>query len=79
LLACVPVPEKDALKKNEIDRITAAALQNAAELGVVGSAVTPHVLKYIAEATSEGSVRANLALAENNASIAAQLASVLTK
>jgi len=79
LLACVPVPEKDALKKNEIDQITAAALQNAAELGVVGSAVTPHVLKYIAEATSEGSVRANLALAENNASIAAQLASVLTK
>jgi len=40
--------------------------------------VTPHVLKYIAEATNEGSVRANLALAENNASIAAQLASVLT-
>jgi pseudouridine-5'-phosphate glycosidase len=57
-----------------MDSVTRAALDNADDLGVTGSAVTPHVLKFIAEATKESSVRANLALAENNASVAAQLA-----
>ncbi len=73
ILACVPVPEKDGLSKSQMDEVTRAALSNANDLGVVGAAVTPHVLKFIAEATKESSVRANLALAENNASVAAQL------
>lgn len=74
ILACVPVPERDGLSKSQMDDVTRAALKNANDLGVAGSAVTPHVLKFIAEATKESSVRANLALAENNASVAAQLA-----
>ena len=74
ILACVPVPERDGLSKSQMDDVTRAALKNANDLGVGGSAVTPHVLKFIAEATKESSVRANLALAENNASVAAQLA-----
>jgi pseudouridine-5'-phosphate glycosidase len=74
ILACVPVPERDGLSKSQMDEVTRAALKNADDLGVGGSAVTPHVLKFIAEATKESSVRANLALAENNASVAAQLA-----
>jgi pseudouridine-5'-phosphate glycosidase len=74
ILACVPVPERDGLSKTQMDEVTRAALKNANDLGVAGSAVTPHVLKFIAEATKESSVRANLALAENNASVAAQLA-----
>ena len=74
ILACVPVPERDGLSKTQMDEVTRAALKNANDLGVGGSAVTPHVLKFIAEATKESSVRANLALAENNASVAAQLA-----
>ena len=74
ILACVPVPERDGLSKSQMDEVTRAALKNANDLGVAGSAVTPHVLKFIAEATKESSVRANLALAENNASVAAQLA-----
>ncbi|MFM8247737.1 MAG: pseudouridine-5'-phosphate glycosidase, partial [Acidimicrobiaceae bacterium] len=78
ILACVPVPERDGLSKSQMDEVTRAALKNANDLGVAGSAVTPHVLKFIAEATKESSVRANLALAENNASMAAQLAVELT-
>ena len=74
ILACVPVPERDGLSKSQMDEVTRAALKNADDLGVGGSAVTPHVLKFIAEATKDSSVRANLALAENNASVAAQLA-----
>jgi pseudouridine-5'-phosphate glycosidase len=74
ILACVPVPERDGLSKSQMDEVTRAALKNADDLGVGGSDVTPHVLKFIAEATKDSSVRANLALAENNASVAAQLA-----
>ena len=74
ILACVPVPEREGLSKSQMDEVTRAALKNADDLGVGGSAVTPHVLKFIAEATKDSSVRANLALAENNASVAAQLA-----
>jgi pseudouridine-5'-phosphate glycosidase len=74
ILACVPVPESDGLSKSQMDEVTRAALKNADDLGVGGSGVTPHVLKFIAEATKDSSVRANLALAENNASVAAQLA-----
>ena len=79
ILACVPVPERDGLSKSQMDEVTRAALKNADDLGVGGSAVTPHVLKFIAEATKDSSVRANLALAENNASVAAQLAVELAK
>lgn len=77
ILACVPVPERDGLSKSQMDEVTRDALNDANSRGVVGSAVTPHVLKFIAEATKESSVRANLALAENNASVAAQLANEL--
>ena len=42
--------------------------------GIVGAAVTPFVLGRIASATEGRSVPANLALAENNAAVAAQIA-----
>lgn len=73
ILACVPVPERDGLSKSQIDNVTLDALKNATDLGIAGSAVTPHILKFIAEATKEASVKANLSLAENNAGVAAQL------
>ncbi len=78
ILTCVPVPENDGLFKLFMDDVTEMAIKDAAAKGVTGSAVTPHILKFIAFATQEASVKANLSLAENNASIAAQLAVELT-
>ncbi len=74
ILACVPVPKKDGLLKSFMDEITATALNDANKQGITGAAVTPHVLKFIANATQDASVKANLSLAENNALTAAQLA-----
>jgi pseudouridine-5'-phosphate glycosidase len=51
-----------------------SAVNDAAAQGVVGAAVTPFVLARIAEATDGGSIPANLALAENNARVAADVA-----
>jgi pseudouridine-5'-phosphate glycosidase len=74
ILACVPVPLADSLDKNMIDAIIEEALAATARAGIVGPAVTPHVLGAIAAATSGTSVVANLSLAENNARVAAELA-----
>ena len=74
ILACVPVPKKDGLLKSFMDEITATALNDANNQGITGAAVTPYVLKFIANATQDASVKANLSLAENNARTAAQLA-----
>jgi pseudouridine-5'-phosphate glycosidase len=74
VLACVPVPLADSLDKNMIDAIIEEALAATARAGIVGPAVTPHVLGAIAAATSGTSVVANLSLAENNARVAAELA-----
>ncbi len=74
ILACVPVPKKDGLLKSFMDEITATALKDANKQGITGAAVTPFVLKFIANATQDASVNANLSLAENNALTAAQLA-----
>jgi pseudouridine-5'-phosphate glycosidase len=42
-------------------------------VGITGPAVTPFVLARVAEATEGRSLPANLALAEHNAGIAAQI------
>ena len=42
-----PVPEADAMQKEEIDAITLQALQEAAENGVTGKKVTPFLLARI--------------------------------
>lgn len=74
LLVTVPVPEADALPADELERATTEALAAAQAEGLSGAAVTPFVLDRIAQATEGRSVPANLALAEQNASVAARIA-----
>jgi pseudouridine-5'-phosphate glycosidase len=54
--------------------VLAQALIDCEAAGIRGAAVTPFVLGRIGEATEGRSVPANLALAENNARVAAQVA-----
>ena len=74
VLVAVPIPEADALDADLLDGVLSQALADADEAGIVGAAVTPFVLGRIGEATAGGSVPANLALAENNARVAAEIA-----
>jgi pseudouridine-5'-phosphate glycosidase len=57
-----------------MDAVIDRALRAAASRGVSGPGVTPMVLAEIAADTSGEAVRANLALAENNARLASVLA-----
>jgi pseudouridine-5'-phosphate glycosidase len=77
VLLAVPVPEDDAIPFHEIQGAIDTALERTQ--GVVGAAVTPLILEQIGQITAGRSIPANLALAENNASVAAQVAVELAK
>ncbi len=74
VLLTVPIPEDAELDPDELDAVLAAALADVDAVGITGAAVTPFVLARIADATSGRSVPANLALAEHNAKVAAEVA-----
>jgi pseudouridine-5'-phosphate glycosidase len=74
LLVTVPIPEADELDAAHLDEVLDEALRECAAAGIIGAAVTPFVLGRIGEATEGRSIPANLALAENNAGVAAQIA-----
>jgi pseudouridine-5'-phosphate glycosidase len=74
VLVANPIPETDELDPDRINTAIAAALAEAEATGVQGPGVTPAVLAAIAAATDGESVPANLALAENNARVGAEIA-----
>ncbi len=74
VLLTVPIPEADELDPARHDAALTTALEQAASVGISGAAVTPYVLERVSRATDGGSVPANLALAANNAAVAAQVA-----
>ena len=53
------------------------ALREAEEQKIVGNAVTPFLLKRLAELTEGSSVRTNIALLKNNVAVAAEIAKAL--
>lgn len=77
VLLTVPIPAADELDRERHDAALSAALQEAAAAGITGAAVTPFVLERVGRETEGGSVPANLALAENNAAVAAAVAAAL--
>lgn len=77
VLLANPIPDSDELDPGLVDEALATGLREVARLGLSGPAVTPVVLGAIAEATRGLSVPANLALAESNASVAAEIAGAL--
>ncbi len=74
VLVGVPIPAADELDPVELDRVLDEALIDCDTAQITGAAITPFVLGRIGEATDGRSVPANLALAENNARVAAQVA-----
>jgi pseudouridine-5'-phosphate glycosidase len=79
VLVVAPVPEAMAIEFARVSAAVEASLATAAAAGVTGNAVTPAVLRALADATDGDSIPTNLALAENNASIAASIAVALAE
>ena len=72
-----PVPAAFAMAEAEIAQITEQALAEADAGGVRGKAVTPFLLKRIAQLTGGRSLVTNIALVKHNALVGAQLALAL--
>ncbi len=74
-----PCPASLAIEADTLDGHVRRALADAADHGVRGKDVTPFLLARIAEATGGASLKANLALLENNARTAARIAQAYAK
>ena len=76
-LIAVPVPASAELPAELLEAAIASALVEAEARGIEGSASTPFLLRWLARQTDGASLNANIALLENNAAVAAQIAVAL--
>lgn len=79
MLVANPIPKTDEIAPEIINPIIEQALSDATTRGISHGAVTPFVLDRIFHLTEGRSLTANIALVLNNARLAAQLASDLSK
>lgn len=77
LLLTVPVPEEFEVPGEQLQAALDDALQNAERSGIAGRELTPFLLTRMAERSSGATLRANIALLENNARVAAEVAVAL--
>jgi len=71
---CNPAPQADEIPAEEMRGFIDAAVREAEARGVSGKQVTPFILGRIVELTGGRSLRTNIALAESNARLAAEIA-----
>ena len=74
---CNPVPIGDEIPLHEMRTFIDSAVDEAGRYGIQGKAVTPYILARIVELTGGRSLRTNMALAQNNARLAAEIAALL--
>jgi pseudouridine-5'-phosphate glycosidase len=74
LLVGVPVPAKFEVPDEELQLVLTTALEDAEWKGITGPELTPFLLKQMAERSGGATLRANIALLENNARVAAEIA-----
>jgi pseudouridine-5'-phosphate glycosidase len=73
-----PIPSAEEIPEREIAEHIAAAVEEAKAGSVTGKAVTPFLLDRIFVRTDGRSLTANIALVQNNARLAAQVATALS-
>jgi len=77
LLVTAPVPDKFEIPARELNTTLDAALKQAEVEQVSGRELTPFLLSRMAQASHGATLRTNIALLENNARVAAEIANEL--
>ncbi len=77
MLVTVPIPAEFEPPADQMAAAITQALDEAEAQGIKGKALTPFLLTRVSALTGEVSLRANLALLENNARVAAEIAVAL--
>lgn len=78
VVVTVPVPEQFEINRDEIESILADAMAAAHKQGVKGKEITPFLLSQMAEKSGGRTLAANMALLENNARVAAEIAKAIS-
>jgi pseudouridylate synthase len=79
VLVVAPISSENEVPANEINHEIDEALMAADAAGISGKAVTPFLLSRIATRTEGRALRANIALLQNNARIAGEIARALSQ
>jgi pseudouridine-5'-phosphate glycosidase len=74
LLVTVPVPEKAEMRQEELEPLLLDALREAKDRQIKGKEITPFLLSRMSEKSNKRTLSANVALLENNAKVAAEIA-----
>ncbi|MEM9968180.1 MAG: pseudouridine-5'-phosphate glycosidase [Pseudomonadota bacterium] len=74
-----PIPTREEIPLSDMQPVIAQAQSDAVAHGIRGKAVTPYLLQRIFELTGGRSLTANVALARNNAWLAAKIAVALSR
>jgi pseudouridine-5'-phosphate glycosidase len=76
ILVVQPPPATDALARSSVESAVRQAQSEAQRDGVHGASVTPYLLAAVNRLTNGGSLAANLALLEQNAALAGEIATM---
>ncbi|MBX7055777.1 MAG: pseudouridine-5'-phosphate glycosidase [Pyrinomonadaceae bacterium] len=74
VMVTVPIPAEFEIGREELEPVLADLLKLAEQRGVVGKEITPFLLAQMSERTGGRTLAANIALLENNARVAADVA-----
>jgi pseudouridylate synthase len=77
LLVTVPVPNEVEVESAMLKEVLDDALAQAVREGITGRDLTPFLLARMSKRSQGATLRANISLLENNAKVAAQIASAL--
>jgi pseudouridine-5'-phosphate glycosidase len=77
LLVTVPVPVEAEVPQDTLNKILDESLRDAEASHITGRELTPFLLARMVERSEGATLRANIALLENNARVAAQIAGAL--
>jgi pseudouridine-5'-phosphate glycosidase len=79
LLVTAPVPSDSELDATDMARAVYVALEEATTQRIAGKKLTPFLLSSMAQSTGGASLKANMALLENNARVAARIAGCVAR
>lgn len=79
MLVTNPIPDEYSMDEAYIDEAIEKALDKAKELGIKGKETTPFLLKEVKDVTGGESLKANVRLVLNNATLASKVACALSE
>ncbi len=77
ILVTVPIPKEFEIESLWLEELLGKALNRADELGIKGKKITPFLLSEMSGLSDGKTLKANIALLENNAMVAAKIATSL--